>query len=153
MGYMKFRFIWIGKTRDKNWRALQEDYLRRLSHFVRLETAEIKESAPNESNEHEGKRILNALNTASYVVLLDVEGQKISSQELAKELETWQNRGLKEVAFIIGGQDGVSRPVGERADFSLSLSGLTFTHEEARVILLEQLYRAYTIINGYPYQK
>lgn len=153
MTYMKFRFIWIGKTRDKNWRALQEDYLQRLSHFVRLETAEIKESAPNESNEHEGKRILNALNTASYVVLLDVGGQKISSQGLAKELETWQNRGLKEVVFIIGGQDGVSRPVGERADFSLSLSGLTFTHEEARVILLEQLYRAYTIINGYPYQK
>jgi 23S rRNA (pseudouridine1915-N3)-methyltransferase len=150
---MRFRFIWIGKTRDKNWRALQEDYLQRLSHFVRLETAEIKESAPNESNEHEGKRILNALNTASYMVLLDVGGQNISSQGLAKELETWQNRGLKEVAFIIGGQDGVSRAVGERADFSLSLSGLTFTHEEARVILLEQLYRAYTIINGYPYQK
>ncbi len=150
---MRFRFVWIGKTRDKNWRALQEDYLKRLGHFVRIDITEIKESAPNESNEHEGKRILNALNVSSYVVLLDVAGRQISSQQIAKEVENWQNRGLKEVVFIIGGQDGVSRQVGEKADFSLSLSGLTFTHEEARVILLEQLYRAFTIINGYPYQK
>jgi 23S rRNA (pseudouridine1915-N3)-methyltransferase len=85
--------------------------------------------------------------------LLDVAGKEISSPQLAKEVENWQNRGVKEVAFVIGGQDGVPAPISERADFSLSLSGFTFTHEEARVILLEQLYRAYTIINGYPYQK
>ena len=150
---MKFRFIWIGKTRDKNWRALQEDYLGRLSHFVRLDTAEIREGAANESNERAGSRIINALNAGSYAVLLDVEGRQISSPELAKEIEKWQNRSLKEVVFIIGGQDGVSRQVVERADTSLSLSGLTFTHEQARVILLEQLYRAFTIIHGYPYQK
>lgn len=150
---MHFRFIWIGKTKNKNWRALQDEYLQRLAHFVRLETAEMKESAPNESNEHEGKRILNALNSGSYVVLLDVEGKKITSHELAKEVEKWQNRGQKEVVFIIGGQDGVSREVVEKADISLSLSGLTFTHEQARVILAEQLYRAFTIIHGYPYQK
>jgi 23S rRNA (pseudouridine1915-N3)-methyltransferase len=150
---MHFRFVWIGKTRDKNWRALQDEYLRRLAHFVRLDTVEIKESAPNESNEHEGKRIINALNTGSYVVLLDVEGQQLSSHKLAKEVEKWQNRSLKEVVFVIGGQDGVSRQVGERADISLSLSSLTFTHEQARVVLAEQLYRAFTIIHGYPYQK
>ncbi len=150
---MHFRFVWIGKTRDKNWRALQDEYLQRLSHFVRLDTVEIRESAPNESNEHEGKRIINALNTGSYVVLLDVGGQQISSHKLAKEVEKWQNRGLKEVVFVIGGQDGVSRQVGERADISLSLSSLTFTHEQARVVLAEQLYRAFTIIHGYPYQK
>ncbi len=150
---MKFRFVWIGKTRDKNWLALQEDYLRRLSHFVRVDTAEIRESGANESNEHEGSRIINALKPGSYVVLLDIGGRQISSHQLAKELEKWQNRSLKEVVFIVGGQDGVSRQVVERADISLSLSGLTFTHEEARVILLEQLYRAFTIINGYPYQK
>lgn len=150
---MHFRFVWIGKTRDKNWRALQDEYLQRLSHFVRLDTVEIRESAPNESNEHEGKRIINALSTGSYVVLLDVGGQQISSHKLAKEVEKWQNRGLKEVVFVIGGQDGVSRQVGERADISLSLSSLTFTHEQARVVLAEQLYRAFTIIHGYPYQK
>jgi 23S rRNA (pseudouridine1915-N3)-methyltransferase len=150
---MKFRFVWIGKTRDKNWRALQEDYLQRLSHFVRLETAEIRESGAKESNEQEGKRIINALNTNSYVVLLDVGGRQISSHQLAAEIEKWQNRSLKEVVFIIGGQDGVSRQVVERADTGLSLSGLTFTHEQARVILLEQLYRAFTIVYGHPYQK
>jgi len=150
---MKFRFVWIGKTRDKNWRALQEDYLQRLSHFVRLDTAEIRERAPKESNEHEGKRIINALNANSYAVLLDVGGRQISSHQLAAEIEKWQNRSLKEVVFIIGGQNGVSRQVVERADISLSLSGLTFTHEQARVILLEQLYRAFTIVHGHPYQK
>lgn len=150
---MRFRFIWIGKTREKNWRALQDEYFQRLSHFVRLDTTEIKESAPNESNEDEGKRILNALNPSSYTVLLDVEGKQISSHQLAKEIEKWQNRGLKEVVFIIGGQDGASPEVVEKADISLSLSSLTFTHEQARVILAEQLYRAFTIIHGYPYQK
>jgi 23S rRNA (pseudouridine1915-N3)-methyltransferase len=150
---MRFRFVWIGKTREKNWLALQNEYLERLSHFVRLDTTEIKESAANESNEHEGKRIINALSTGSYAVLLDVRGKQITSHELAKEVEKWQNRGLKEVVFIIGGQDGASREVVERADLSLSLSGLTFTHEQARVILAEQLYRAFTIIHGYPYQK
>ena len=85
--------------------------------------------------------------------MLDVKGRSISSPELAKEIEKWQNRGLKEITFIIGGAEGVSSEVVERADFSLSLSFLTFTHEMARVVLLEQLYMAYTIIKGYPYQK
>lgn len=150
---MRFRFVWIGKTRDKHWRALQDEYLQRLSHFVRFDTAEIRESAPNESNEHEGERIINALKASSYVVLLDVAGRLVTSPELAKEVEKWQNQGKKEVVFVIGGQDGVSRQVGQRADISLSLSSLTFTHEQARVVLVEQLYRAFTIIHGYPYQK
>jgi 23S rRNA (pseudouridine1915-N3)-methyltransferase len=150
---MRFRFVWVGKTKDKNWRALQEDYLQRLGHFVKLDITEIKESAPNESNEHEGKRILNALNDGSYVVLLDVLGKTITSHELAGQIEKWQNRSLKEAVFVICGQDGASGEVVQRADISLSLSGLTFTHEQARVILSEQLYRAFTIIHGYPYQK
>ena len=73
--------------------------------------------------------------------------------KLAKEVEKWQIRGLKEITFIIGGFEGVSSAVVKRADFSLSLSVLTFTHEMARVLLIEQLYRAYSIIKGYPYQK
>ncbi len=71
----------------------------------------------------------------------------------AGEIEKWQNRGLKEIVFVIGGASGVSQEVAERADFSLSLSLLTFTHEMARVVLLEQLYRSHTIIKGFPYQK
>ncbi len=150
---MHFRFVWVGKTKDKNWRALQEEYLARLSHFVKCEITEVKDSAPHESVEIEGKRILENLNQSKFVCLLDVAGRSVSSHELAKEVEKWQNRGFKEIAFVIGGARGISREVVERADFSLSLSSFTFTHEMARVFLLEQLYRSYTIIKGFPYQK
>ena len=150
---MKFRFVWIGKTKDKNWKALQEEYLERLSHFVKCEVVEIKETAANPGPEIEGERILAALNQKTFAVLLDVGGEALSSVKLADSIEKWQNRGLKEVSFIIGGAGGVSRRVAERADISLSLSFLTFTHDMARVIVLEQLYRAHTIIKGFPYQK
>ena len=150
---MKFRFIWIGKTRDKNYRALQDEYLQRLSHFVKCEVVEIRDSAPHETKETEGKRILEKLNQSSFVCLLDVSGIGLSSPQLAKEVEKWQNSGLKEISFVIGGANGVSAEVAARADFRLSLSFLTFTHEMARVVMFEQLYRAYTIIKGFPYQK
>lgn len=150
---MKFRFIWIGKTRDKNYRALQDEYLQRLSHFVKCEVVEIKDSAAHETKEIEGNRIIEKLNQSSLVCLLDVEGRGLSSPNLAKEVEKWQNRGLKDVTFVIGGADGVSSEVARHANDRLSLSFLTFTHEMARVVLLEQLYRAYTILKGFPYQK
>ena len=150
---MKFRFIWIGKTKDRSWKALQDEYFGRLAHFVKCETVEIRESAPHEGVDIESKRIIENLNQKSFVVLLDVKGRKLSSPELAAQIENWQVRGLKEVSFIIGGASGVSPAVGEIADFSLSLSFLTFTHDMARVVLLEQLYRGYTIIKGFPYQK
>ena len=150
---MKIRFVWIGKTKDKNWLTLQDQYLQRLSHFVKFEISEIRESSAHESKESEGKRILANLNPNSFVCLLDVLGNEISSHQLAEKIETWQNRSVKEVVFIICGQDGASREVAENADYSLSLSRLTFTHEMARVFLVEQLYRAYTIIKGFPYQK
>lgn len=150
---MKFRFVWVGKTKNKSYRTLQEEYLQRLSHFVKCEIVEIRDSLPHENKETEGKRILEKLNQSSFVCLLDVEGQSLSSPGLAKEVEKWQNTGVKEVLFVIGGATGVSREVAERADFRLSLSFLTFSHEMARVVMLEQLYRAYTIIKGYPYQK
>ncbi len=150
---MKFRFIWIGKTKNKHYRALQDEYLQRLSHFVKNEVVEIRDSAPHETKEIEGKRILDKLNQSSFVCLLDVKGRALSSHDLAAEIEKWQNAGTKEIAFVIGGADGVTLEVAERAGLRLSLSFLTFTHEMARVVILEQLYRAYTIIKGYPYQK
>ncbi|MGC2234544.1 MAG: 23S rRNA (pseudouridine(1915)-N(3))-methyltransferase RlmH [Pyrinomonadaceae bacterium] len=150
---MRFRFVWIGKTKDKNWRALQEEYLRRLSHFVKFEITEIKDVAAPEATEIESKRILENVNQTNFVCLLDVKGRSISSHALAEELEKWQNRALKEVVFVIGGAKGVSSEVVERANYSLSLSFLTLTHEMARVVLVEQLYRAFTIIKGFPYQK
>ena len=150
---MKFRFIWIGKTKDKNWKALQDEYLRRLSHFVTCEITELRDSNDQKAVEIEGERILAALNQKTFAVLLDVKGKAISSHDLADKVTKWQNLGLKEVSFVIGGANGVSRRVAETADISLSLSFLTFTHEMARAVLLEQLYRAYTIIKGFPYQK
>lgn len=150
---MRFRFIWIGKTKDKNWRALQDEYLERLSHFVKYEITEIRESASHETKEHEGNRILGNLNQSTFVCLLDVGGKQLSSHELSNQIEKWQNQSLKEVVFVICGQDGASSEVVGKASFSLSLSRCTLTHEMARVVLIEQLYRAFTIIKGFPYQK
>ena len=147
---MRFKFVWVGKTKNKSYLALQEDYLQRLSHFVKHEIVEVRDS---DNTETEGNRILEKLNQTSFVCLLDVTGRGISSHDLAAEIDKWQNAGLKEIAFIIGGFEGVSPAVAARADAVLSLSFLTFTHEMARVLLLEQLYRAYTIIKGFPYQK
>ena len=149
---MKFNFIWIGKTKDKNYKALQDDYLKRLSYFVRCDITEIRDGGAPDP-ESEGKRILAKLNHSSFACLLDVTGRSLSSHGLADEVRGWQNAGHKEIAFILGGANGTSPEVAERANYTLSLSFLTFTHEMSRVVMLEQLYRAFTIIKGFPYQK
>ena len=146
---MRFRFIWVGKAKDKNWRALQDEYLQRLSHFVKCEAVEIRDS----DKQTEGNRILEKLNQNTFACVLEPHGQAMTSQELAKTIEKWQNKGTKEISFIIGGADGLAPEVAERAGLRLSLSFLTFTHEMARVVMLEQLYRACTIIKGFPYQR
>jgi len=146
---MRFRFIWVGKAKDANWRALQDEYLQRLSHFVKCEVVEIRDA----DKQTEGNRILEKLNQKTFACVLDVDGQGLSSRELAKKVENWQNKGIGEISFIVGGAEGLSREVAEKADLRLSLSFLTFTHEMARVVLLEQLYRACTIIKGFPYQR
>ena len=109
-------------------------------------------SSPN-ARDIESQRILELLNPKNFVCLLEVGGTTVSSHDLAAKLEKWQLDGMTNIDFVVGGADGVSAAVGEMADFSLSLSILTFTHEMARVLLLEQLYRANTIIKGFPYQK
>jgi 23S rRNA (pseudouridine1915-N3)-methyltransferase len=147
---MKLRFIWVGKTRDTHYHALTAGYLTRLSHFAKTEVVEVKDGG---GRDQEGQRILQKLNPNSFVCLLDVSGRQISSQQLAAEVEGWQNRSLREVCFVIAGADGASHEVAGRADYRLSLSFLTFTHEMARVLIVEQVYRAFTIIKGYPYQK
>jgi 23S rRNA (pseudouridine1915-N3)-methyltransferase len=147
---MQFRFFWIGKTRNKHIAALEEDYASRLARFVKCEFIILRDGPDKET---EGKRILEKLNPSSLVCLLDVKGRALSSHDLAKQIESWQNAGTREVTMVIGGADGVSREVADRADVKVSLSFLTLTHEMARVVLLEQLYRAYTILKGFPYQK
>ena len=152
---MRFRIIWTGKTRDSRLRALIDDYYERLSHFVRCELTELRESGSEDKAgiDRDTKRISDALRPGSMTVLLDPEGMEWTSQQLAEQVRSWEGKGIKEVAFVIGGPRGLSQDFVSRADKRWSLSRLTFTHEMARVLLFEQLYRAYTIVHGLPYQK
>jgi len=152
---MRFRIIWTGKTRDARLRALIEDYAERLGHFVRCEVTELRElgRADKSGIDKETKRISDALRPGSLTVLLDPDGTEWTSQQLAAQVRGWEGNGIKEVAFVIGGPNGLADDFKSRADKRWSLSRLTLTHEMARVLLFEQLYRAYTIIHGLPYQK
>lgn len=153
---MKLRFIWIGKTKEPNLCALVKDYLNRISHYAKYELQELREvrsSSQAAVTEGEARAILAALAPDSYTVALDERGQQWSSRELSLAVEKWRAQSVREVAFVIGGSGGLAEAVRARADHVWSLSKLTFTHEMARVLLLEQLYRAYTIIHGHPYQK
>ncbi len=153
---MRLRLIWTGKTRDVRLRELQLDYEKRLSHFARCEIVEIRESASAGTKagiDRDSKSISDRLSNGSVAVLLDPEGSNWSSPELAAQIQRWENQGTKEVAFIVGGPHGVSPELTARVQQRWSLTRLTLTHEMVRVVLLEQLYRAYTIIHGLPYQK
>ena len=152
---MRVRIIWTGKTRDARLRALVDDYAERLSHFVRCEVTELRELGRTDKSgiDKETKRISDALRPGAVTVLLDPEGVEWTSQELAAQVRNWEGSGIKEVAFVIGGPNGLASDFKARADKRWSLSRLTLTHEMARVLLFEQLYRAYTIIHGLPYQK
>jgi 23S rRNA (pseudouridine1915-N3)-methyltransferase len=152
---MRFRIIWTGKTRDARLRGLIEDYAERLSHFVRCEVTELKELGRTDKTgiDKETKRISDALRSGSLTVLLDPEGAEWTSHELAAQVKRWEGNAVKEVTFVIGGPNGLGPELAARADKRWSLSRLTLTHEMARVLLFEQLYRAFTIVHGLPYQK
>jgi 23S rRNA (pseudouridine1915-N3)-methyltransferase len=152
---MHLRFIWPGKTRDEHLRALVNEYLKRLRRFVRCEVIETREvrGSDRSSVEKESRRILEAIPPGSVAILLDVKGREWSSQELADEVRRWENDSIKDITIVIGGQDGISSEVAARAQRRWRLSRLTLTHEMARVVAVEQLYRAYTINRGLPYQK
>jgi 23S rRNA (pseudouridine1915-N3)-methyltransferase len=152
---MKIRFIWPGKTKDEHLRALIDEYLKRLQRFVRCEVIETREVAGSDpaNIEKESRRLMDAIPANSLLMLLDVQGREWSSHELAEELARWENDAVKEVTIVIGGQDGISSEVSARAQKRWLLSRLTLTHEMARVLAIEQIYRAYTINRGLPYQK
>jgi len=145
----------MGKTRDARLRALVDDYAERLAHFVRCEVTELRElgRADRTGIDKETKRISDRLRPGAVTVLLDPDGAEWTSQQLANQVRSWEGSGIKEVAFVIGGPNGLGDDFKTRADKRWSLSRLTLTHEMARVLLFEQLYRAYTIIHGLPYQK
>jgi 23S rRNA (pseudouridine1915-N3)-methyltransferase len=152
---MRVRVIWPGKTKDVRLRALIDDYSDRLSHFVRCDVVELREESRSDKAgiDRESSRISDALRPGAVTIVLDPEGAEWTSPELADQFRHWEGTGIKEVAFIVGGPRGLSQELRLLADKRWSLSRLTLTHEMARVLLFEQLYRAYTIVHNLPYQK
>lgn len=152
---MKLRFIWPGKTKNEHLRELLAEYLKRLGRFVRCEVIETRSfpGTDRASVERESARLLAAVPDNRLMLLLDVEGREWSSPELADQVTRWEDDSVPEIVIVVGGQDGVSSELKQRADKRWRLSRLTLTHEMARVLTVEQFYRAYTIKRNLPYQK
>ena len=155
---MKLRFVWVGKTKSAPVRELIREYAARLEKFVSVEVTELRDRDDVGGNarrivDKEGEDILSRTADAPFVVALDERGRELDSRELAKLIERHRLAATKEIAFVIGGHGGLAGEVIERADLVLALSRMTLTHQLARVFLLEQIYRAFTIIHGLPYQK
>jgi 23S rRNA (pseudouridine1915-N3)-methyltransferase len=133
----------VGKIREKSLRAVADDYLGRVQHYARASETEVKSDAELE----------RALPREATLVALDPEGDACTSREFARRLEGWGRRGKGDLAFVIGGAEGIPAKVLEQAHARLSLSKLTLPHRLARVLLFEQLYRAFTILRGEPYAR
>lgn len=153
---MKTTLILVGKTTDKNFEAGIKDYVQRLSHYMPFELVVLpelkntKKMSEAEQKRREGEMIIKQIATSDCVVLLDEHGKEPRSVEFAKWLEQKQQTG-RNLVFVIGGPYGFSNDVYDRANEKLSLSRLTFSHQMVRLIFVEQLYRACTIIKGEPY--
>ena len=156
---MRLHLVWIGKTRDRHCAALIEEYLDRIKHFATCEVSELKdrsgadEKRPDRLVVTEGRKLITAIERDDFVALLDEEGNEYSSLQFAEFIDKRRLAGTKRLAFVIGGFAGVSDEVKKRADLRLSLSRMTLTHELARVILTEQIYRAFTLLAGLPYHR
>lgn len=156
---MKICLVWIGKTRNGWLKALIDDYLQRIRRFARCSVVEVKEEKGKKVNlsavkARENKGILESIgHDKAYNILLDSKGRELTSEEFADFLSKRQGDRTKQINFIIGNFLGLSEEVRQQADMLLSLSKLTFTHEMARLILVEQIYRSFAIIHSLPYQK
>lgn len=156
---MQLVFTWIGKTKNAHLAALEQEYLDRLGHFVACRCQIVRpEAARTERDERrrreaEGRKILALLPADSYVVVLDQRGEMFPSEELAEMIRRRVQEGRRQMHFVVGSHDGLSESVRRRANLLLSLSPLTMPHELVRVILLEQIYRAFAIIQRSPYPK
>ena len=140
---MKLFVIAEGRIKERELRAVADDYLGRLARYVRCEEIEVRDAAG----------LAKSIPDGAYLVALEVDGERITSSELAQRLERWGARGKGLVAFVIGGAEGIPKPLSERADLRLSLSSFTLPHRLARVVLFEQLYRAMTLQRGEPYAR
>ena len=145
----------VGRIKEKSLQALIDEYLKRISGYTKINIIEVADEANdrNDVREVEGQRILRQIKDDAYVILLDLKGREIDSVQFSKligEINTYRSSNI---TFVIGGSLGVSQQVIDRADYRLKISDMTFPHNLARLIILEQIYRAYKIANNETYHK
>lgn len=159
---MRINIVCVGKIKEKYLKLGIDEFKKRLSKYCKLGIIELEdEKAPENLSdkemlmikEKEGKKILSKIKDNSYVIALAIDGKNLSSEELAETINKLGVRGISNITFVIGGSLGLSDEVLSRADYKLSFSKMTFPHQLMRLILLEQVYRAYRINNGEPYHK
>ena len=159
---MSIAVIAVGKLREKPYREMADEYLKRLSRLGRVEEIELNdlpepattsEAIEEQIRRREGEAILQKLKPGDHVIAMTIPGRQYSSPELAEKLERYRVQGVPRTVFIIGGSLGLGKNVLERADEEMSMSRMTFPHQLARVMLLEQLYRAAKITAGEKYHK
>ena len=154
---MKITLITVGKIKEKYLKDAIAEYSKRLGRYCKLEIVEVAdEKTPDhasETVENEGERILKYVKEDSYVITLEIRGKMLTSEELSEKVDTLGVQGISHIIFIIGGSIGLGKEVLKRSDYALSFSKMTFPHQLMRVILLEQIYRSYRIINHEPYHK
>ncbi|WP_033827402.1 23S rRNA (pseudouridine(1915)-N(3))-methyltransferase RlmH [Bacillus andreraoultii] len=159
---MKITIVTVGKLKEKYLKQGIEEYLKRLSAYAKVEVIEVAdEKAPENLSEaemeevkkKEGERILAHISQDTYVITLEIGGKMLSSEQLAAKIDELGTYGKSKIAFVIGGSLGMSKEVQNRSNLALSFSKMTFPHQLMRLILLEQVYRAYRIIRGEPYHK
>lgn len=141
---MKLRIAWIGKTKEPPIQALTTEYLKRLTRYIPTDWHELRSEAAL-------LELISAERTRPFVVLMDSRGKQVSSEELAAFVREHQERGTQTLLFAIGPADGFAEETRRAASQTLSLGKMTLPHELARVVLLEQIYRAFTILKGHPY--
>lgn len=159
---MKLTVIAVGKIKEKYLRDAVAEYSKRLSRYCKLEIIEVAdEKTPDQAGgavedgirAKEGERIMKHIRDDMYVITLEIGGKMLTSEEFAGRIEALGIQGKSSIAFVIGGSIGLGEEVLKRSDFALSFSKMTFPHQLMRVVLLEQVYRGYRIINGEPYHK
>lgn len=159
---MKITIVCVGKIKEKFYRDALAEYTKRLSRYCSLSITEVADEKTKEQasdvecaiiKDREGERILKSIREDGYVITLAIEGKNLDSVELSKTIENLALTGKSNLYFVIGGSLGLSDEVMKRADYKLSFSRMTFPHQLMRVILLEQIYRSYRIINHEPYHK
>lgn len=159
---MNIKLLTVGKLKEKYLKDAVKEYLKRLSSYAKVEIIELTDEKEPENaslkdleiiKNKEGKKILEKIKDRDFVFLLDVEGIQISSEDLAAKISDLSLKGESNITFIIGGSNGVSEEVRNKAAFKLSFSKMTFPHQLMRVILLEQIYRGFKINKGEPYHK